>query len=236
MSKLKLLIVEDDPMVLYINKNYLNKMAIFDEILEADAFDSAIKQLHHQSFDLVLIDIHLKQGNGLELAKAIRAKNIKTEIIMVTASNDRKDIQEMLKLGISDYLVKPFNFNRLEKSILTFLNKKNILEQTEKISQTEIDTLVGLNGQHSLVGEKELEKGLTRETANQILKLIQAAPAVFTVNDFQEKTKLSHVSIRKYFKFFEKEGWLVAQTEYGSIGRPIIYYSINPTGQMPSEY
>lgn len=236
MSKLKLLIVEDDPMVLYINKNYLNKMAIFDEILEADSFDSAIKQLTHQSFDLVLIDIHLKQGNGLDLAKAIRSKNIKTEIIMVTASNDRKDIQEMLKIGISDYLVKPFNFKRLEKSILAFLNKKNILEQTNKISQLEIDALVGLNDSHNLTTEKELEKGLTKETANRILQLIQTAPAIFTVNDIQEKTKLSHVSIRKYFKFFEKEGWLVAQTEYGSIGRPIIYYSINPESQLPSEY
>ncbi|MCH4176590.1 MAG: response regulator [Streptococcaceae bacterium] len=236
MSKLKLLIVEDDPMVLYINKNYLNKIAVFNEILEADSFNIALEHLTNHHFDLVLIDIHLKQGNGLDLAKAIRAKKIETEIIMVTASNNRKDIQEMLKIGILDYLVKPFNFKRLEKSILAFVKKKNILEQAEKISQTEIDTLIGLNSNHNLSNEKELEKGLTKETANRMLKLIQNAPTIFTVNDIQAQTKLSHVSIRKYFKFFEKEGWLIAQTEYGSIGRPIIYYSINPEGQMPSEY
>jgi two-component system, CitB family, response regulator len=69
MQQLSILIVEDDPMVLFINQRYLSKMAMTTDIQEATTIQEALTQLENRHFDLILLDVELKNGNGLDLAK-----------------------------------------------------------------------------------------------------------------------------------------------------------------------
>lgn len=115
------------------------------------------------------------------------------------------------------------------------LNKKTLLQKSDTISQEDIDRLMGMAHQ-PLTLERELEKGLSKEATNQLLRVMRGLPGTFTVSDITAQVSLSHVSIRKYLKLFEQEGWLLSHTEFGTIGRPTIYYRINPAAQIPDDY
>ncbi|XJS11772.1 response regulator [Aerococcaceae bacterium WGS1372] len=66
---------------------------------------------------LVLLDIDLKDQNGLNLLTAIRNKKINIEVILITAANESETVMQGFHLDILDYLNKPFSFERFEQSI-----------------------------------------------------------------------------------------------------------------------
>ena len=99
MKPLHGLIVEDDPMVEFIHRNYLEKIGRFQEIYSADAVTDAEYLLQNKQVDLVLLDVHLKNGNGLDLLKEIRNSQQAIEVILITAANETQTIQHGLHLG-----------------------------------------------------------------------------------------------------------------------------------------
>ena len=83
MKPLHGLIVEDDPMVEFIHRNYLEKIGRFQEIYSADAVTDAEYLLQNKQVDLVLLDVHLKNGNGLDLLKEIRNSHVSVRKYML---------------------------------------------------------------------------------------------------------------------------------------------------------
>lgn len=63
-------------------------------------------------------------------------------MIIVTAANTAQDISEFLQLGIVDYLVKPFTYERFQKAIDKYLYRKNLAKQDKTLDQAEIDKLL----------------------------------------------------------------------------------------------
>ncbi|MDF0479845.1 response regulator [Vagococcus sp. PNs007] len=216
-------IVEDDPMVLFINQSYLNKINNFKLIGSADNEQAALDLLSQKKVDLILIDAHLIQGNGFNLVKLIRKKGFTTDIIMITAEKNSNFIEEMFRYGVVDYILKPFNFHRFERSLATFQARKNILHSSSQLTPKELD---GLNSYLSAIPEENLtlEKGLTQPTLNLIKKTIYNIKAPFTINDLNNELDLSHVSIRKYIKHLEDTGFLISELEYQTAGRPVSFY------------
>ena len=216
-------IVEDDPMVLFINQSYLNKINNFKLIGSADNEQAALDLLSQKKVDLILIDAHLIQGNGFNLVKLIRKKGFTTDIIMITAEKNSNFIEEMFRYGVVDYILKPFNFQRFEHSLSTFQSRKNILHSNSQLTQKEVD---GLKSYTSIVPEEglTLDKGLTQPTLNLIKKTIYQIDPPFTINDLNSRLDLSHVSIRKYIKYLEDTGFLTTELEYQTVGRPVSFY------------
>ena len=216
-------IVEDDPMVLFINQSYLKKIDCFNLIGSVDNEQSALDILSQKKVDLILIDAHLKQGNGFNLVKLIRKKGFTTDIIMITAEKNSNFIEEMFRYGVVDYILKPFNFQRFEHSLSTFQSRKNILHSNSQLTQKEVD---GLKSYTSSVPEEglTLDKGLTQPTLNLIKKTIYQIDPPFTINDLNSRLDLSHVSIRKYIKYLEDTGFLTTELEYQTVGRPVSFY------------
>ncbi|WP_350645864.1 response regulator, partial [Pseudoalteromonas sp. G24-MNA-CIBAN-0072] len=62
--------------------------------------------------DLVLLDIHLPDGNGLDLLSDLRRLNIKSEVMLLTAAKEVEILEKAMQLGASDFLVKPLMLNR----------------------------------------------------------------------------------------------------------------------------
>lgn len=86
----------------------------------------------NDNYDLILLDVMLPKINGFDILKQIRGKNIKAEVIMVTARGNIDDKLEGFEIGASDYITKPFNLEELVARVNARLRKesknKNILE------------------------------------------------------------------------------------------------------------
>ena len=112
---MKILLVEDDEDI----SSFLNK-GLKDEYYTIDcAFDGeeGLYLALNNKYDLILLDIMLPNINGLEICKKIRAENINTPIIMLTAKHSIEDKVTGLNEGANDYITKPFSFEELNARI-----------------------------------------------------------------------------------------------------------------------
>ncbi len=97
----------------------------------------ALSKLATEDFDVVLLDIRLPGMSGMEVLREIWLNHGNTATIMITAVNDVATAVEAMKLGATDYIVKPFDLDRVNTSIRTALEAK---PATDK-SSAEIDAI-----------------------------------------------------------------------------------------------
>ena len=120
-KKARVLIVDDEQVVCDLlhddlsDRGYLCATALNG--------DEALKNLAKQDFDVVLLDIRLPGMSGMEVLREIWLNHSKTATIMITAVNDVDTAVEAMKLGASDYIVKPFELDRVDASIRTTLDQ-----------------------------------------------------------------------------------------------------------------
>lgn len=102
----KLLVVEDDPLVLELLCTILQAEGF--EIRGAPDGETALILATSESFDGMLLDLCLPRMDGFGVLKALRAAGVYLPSIVISARNSELDVRQGFELGILDYLVKPF--------------------------------------------------------------------------------------------------------------------------------
>ncbi len=96
------------------------------EVRTASSVEQARSELSSTSFDLVLCDILMPDGNGLELLKSIKRTTPSTAVIMMTAYTSSRSAVEAMKLGAYNYISKPFNLDELKIQAASALEKTGL--------------------------------------------------------------------------------------------------------------
>lgn len=221
-----ILIVEDDPMVQFIHRNYLEKIGTFTNIYSSETIAEARNLIATRSIQLILLDIRLKDGNGIDLLTELRRTKQTVDVILITAANEVEIVNDALHLGVIDYLIKPFTLQRFEKSIHRFYAKNRMFD-SDQLNQNQLDAY--LEPQPHASAPLELDKGLSMATLKIIQNAIAQLPQPFTVPQLTAKTGLSHVSVRKYLNFLETHRFLKSDTIYRKTGRPFKTYQLLTT-------
>ncbi|MGB5962683.1 MAG: response regulator, partial [Coleofasciculaceae cyanobacterium] len=112
---IKILLVEDDEVDRMAVSRALKTTGLSAEIVAAIDCQSAIATLNQQSFDCVLMDYRLPDGDGLQLVQQIRDLGLKLPLIVLTGQGDEQIAVQLMKLGASDYLPK----SKLSPEMLT---------------------------------------------------------------------------------------------------------------------
>ncbi len=119
---MKILIVEDEIELLTAVSNYLVKENHICEL--AENYQKADEKISIYEYDIILLDIGLPDGNGLELIKAIKQNNLRAGIIVISAKNSTDDKITGLDLGADDYMTKPFQLSELNSRIKAVLRRR----------------------------------------------------------------------------------------------------------------
>ncbi|MCB8994157.1 MAG: response regulator transcription factor [Bacteroidales bacterium] len=119
---MKILIIEDEIELLIAISNYLVKEGYVCEL--AENFRKAREKLSIYEYDIILLDISLPDGNGMDLIKIIRNNQLKSGIIIVSAKNSLDDKISGLDLGADDYLTKPFQLSELNSRIKAIIRRR----------------------------------------------------------------------------------------------------------------
>ena len=104
---MKVLVIEDDPSLREIICRSLEKERYVTE--EAPDFQTALEKTADYTYDCILLDIMLPDGNGLDLLEELKKENKKENIIIISAKDSLEDKVTGLDLGADDYLPKPFH-------------------------------------------------------------------------------------------------------------------------------
>ncbi len=224
---IKVLIVEDDPMVAQLNHLYVESVEGFTPSGIARNTEEAIEILKNYSIDLLLLDVYMPGVNGIEFLKQLREQNQDVDVILITAASGIDQIQQSLRLGAVDYLVKPFEFDRFSEALYQYRHHLTQLGTKENVNQQDIDKLLN---PHSVVKEEtkieELPKGLTKNTLHHIHETILSLHEnIFSTEKISEVANISRVSVRKYLKFLSEINYLEETLVYG-VGRPIYQYRL----------
>ncbi|MCL2167139.1 MAG: response regulator transcription factor [Clostridiales bacterium] len=149
--------IEDDPGMLFLNRTNLARHGI--ETISAESLSKA-REMLSKPFDLILLDILLPDGNGLDFVPEIRAVT-DVPILMLTSKREEADIVKGLLGGGDDYMTKPFRNEELCARIAALIRRAEMVkthgrEVTKGLLK--LDTLTGrayLSGEDLLLTQKE---------------------------------------------------------------------------------
>lgn len=214
---LHIMIVEDDDMVMSIIEDFIYKIPKTEVICKAYNLSSAKKCLESETIDLVLIDIFLPDGNGIDLLKWIRIKTINVDAIMITADQRSSSLESARRYGVYDYILKPFKFERFQEAIDVFRKRKHLIDSDEHIKQHVVDRII-------------TNKDSAVDWKNQTYELILAylkdhSDDSYTSSEIANLVGISRITARKYLEAMELEGVVGLELSYGNVGRPKNKYS-----------
>lgn len=218
-----IVIVEDDPMVLEVNKQYIEAVGGFRVLGTAGHAAEGLELVRRLRPHLLLLDIFLPDQKGIEVLQEIRRLELPTDVLLVTAARDVETIQQGFRYGIVDYIVKPFRFERIKSSLESYRDMYYRLQGKEALDQAEIDDM-GL-GKVRIV-EETLPKGLTETTLKQVFLLLVKGKKSYSAEEVASEVGLSRVTARRYLEYLEKTGKAELELQYGSVGRPVNRYRI----------
>ena len=145
----QVIIVEDDPMVAEIDKQYVehnNKMTI------AGVFQNgqdALEFARNNPVDLIMLDYYMPVMDGRTFLVKLRAEGILADVIMVTAASEARHVSELYSYGVSDYLIKPFDYNRFQSALQKFVARREAFAGDKAFNQEELDKVISPEGQRS---------------------------------------------------------------------------------------
>jgi two-component system, CitB family, response regulator MalR len=224
---INVLIVEDDPMVARFNQRYLEEIKGFHLIGISNSIEDAMVKVNEYKIDLILLDVYMPgKHTGMDLLEQIRKEQREADVILITAASEVDNIQSALRMGVVDYLIKPFEFERFKKALTSYRESNRMLQKQSTIDQSELDLLLLRDVQEA--GDKApLPKGLTSSTLSSIYdKIVSLEGQSFSTDDIADVTSISRVSIRKYLRFLKDIG-VVDETLIYGIGRPVYQYRWN---------
>lgn len=119
-------------MKILITEDNIDLLKAITENLESDNFlcetsnclSTSLEKIDLYEYDVLVIDINLPDGSGLDLIRRIKNKNPNTGVIIISARDSIDNRIEGLELGADDYIIKPFNILELEARIKSLLRRK----------------------------------------------------------------------------------------------------------------
>lgn len=223
----KVLIVEDDPMVAMINEQYVNKNKDFSVVKSCRNGQEALDFLQSPDgakIDLVIMDVFMPYLNGVETLKKIREAKLHCEVIMVTAANDTATLEEAIHLGVIDFLIKPFAYERFLVALEKFITKKEAFRgASETIDQSYIDSLISAPS-NSHNAETNLPKGIQKKTLDLLTDYMNEKEGWISGDQISEDVGLSCVTVRHYMSYLMEIKKVKGEINYETGGRPSMLY------------
>lgn len=119
---MKILVIEDNVELLHDIRDFLEQEGNVCEI--APDYKSAYMKVGIFPYDILVVDITLPDGNGLDIIREVKKENIDAGIIIISAKNAVDDKVHGLELGADDYLTKPFYLSELNARIKALYRRK----------------------------------------------------------------------------------------------------------------
>lgn len=164
------LLVDDEALTLELHRRYVERVEGFRVVGECAGAHAALTALLEsppaEPIDLVLLDMTMPDGSGLEVLRRLRARGSDVDVIAITAVRDAEVVHQMAALGVVQYLVKPFSFAVFADRLEQFREyRRRAVGAAGAPTQDEIDALLGARRPATA---PQLPKGLSPETLSRI--------------------------------------------------------------------
>ena len=223
----RVLVVDDDPLVAAVNKGFVDRVEGFRTVGVAGTGQDALDRVGHGGVDLVLLDVHLPDVPGTEVLRRLREGTPDLDVLMVTAAREVDTVQAAVRGGAVSYLLKPFTAEDLRVRLLHYRQVREHLSSVAAAEQSDVDR--AFTGPSEALLARGMPKGLSRETAQRVEQALRVAGEEgLSATECAESLGASRVSARRYLEHFAATGRVGVHLRYGSTGRPERRYAWRP--------
>ncbi|MBQ0865217.1 response regulator [Streptomyces smyrnaeus] len=227
---LRVLVVEDDPVAADAHALYVSRVPGFEVAATAHSRAEALRALEEAAarraggVDLILLDLYLPDGNGLDLLRSLRAAGHSEDVFAVTSARDLTLIREGVSLGVVQHVLKPFTFRTLSDRLLRYADFRATAEaRGEAVSQDEVDRTLSVL--RAAPTASTLPKGLSAPTLGRVTeRLREAAGAGLTASEAASALGVNRITARRYLEHLVTTGRAERRQRYGQVGRPEHHY------------
>lgn len=191
MEKVKVLIVDDHTVFCEALSSLLTIKGEVDVVGIASNAEDAFKKVKQLNPDVVLMDIELKDSDGIQTTRIIKEKHPNTEVIILTMHTDEQYLLEAIQAGAKGYILKDFPSSLLLEAIKYVAEGKSLFDPTSS-SRVLNQLKLLLNKKRQLTGEKD--SSLSKREV-EILKLIAEG---YTNKEIAQKLYLSEHTVRNH--------------------------------------
>lgn len=228
--EIEVLIVEDDLRIAEIQKLFIEKIEGFQTIGIASSYDEAKSFIEIMQPDLLLLDMYFPDMNGLDILKEIKQQSKQMDVIMITAAKEIEKVQEAIKIGIFDYIIKPVAFERFKQSLRRYQEYHIKLSELEKgnfpVTQQQVDKLLRKEMNEKEREQTLLPKGIDRMTLEKVMVVLGKSSPGLTAEIVAKEIGVSRTTARRYLEHLMSEEKIDADLTYGTVGRPERVYAI----------
>lgn len=225
MRDYRVLIIEDEQRTADTYVEYLARAGGYQVVHHSPTLADALQFLQaqrssRQSFgvDVVLLDLNLPDGHGLEVLRRMRAAGFTGGVLALTAATEMKTIRQAIALGVVQYLVKPFGYQQFAERLRMF--REVSAEFAGSGSVTDQEAVDRAFRQHRATGPAELPKGLTEATLDAVVDLLRPTSAGLSAGEVGAAVGTSRVTARRYLEHLYQRGVVERAPRYGTPGRP----------------
>lgn len=222
-AAIRVILVDDDPLTLELHRAHVQRVGGFSVVAECRDARSAARTVTDPTLaaDLVLLDVTMPDGTGLEVLRHARARGVRTDVIAVSGVRDVDVVREMVALGAVQYLIKPYTFAMFRERIEAFREYHRRSHQTTgDATQHEVDAMLA---SLRTAPVSTLPKGIAAATLESVTRVVRDhGPS--TASEVAAGLGISREVSRRYLEFLADADRLVRDPRYGARGRPQVEY------------
>ena len=219
-SPIRVLIVEDDRRISELHRRFTEKTEGFEVVGIANTLADAAEMAEVLAPDLVLLDLFFPEGSGMEVLRGLRAGAAPTDVILITAAREMASLQEALRGGVFDYIIKPVFFPRFQEALLKYREYALRMRSGGTLEQQDVDRLLRAHPAPE-AEEAALPKGIDPLTLRKVRQVFESAEVRdLNAEEVGESIGVTRSTARRYLEQLIAEGFLAADLLYGVVGRP----------------
>ncbi|GAA5031205.1 response regulator [Microbacterium fluvii] len=220
------LLVDDEALTLELHRSYVERIPGFEVVAECAGARAALTAIlespQRERIDLVLLDMTMPDGSGTDVLRHLRARSADVDVIAITSVRDAHTVRQVIALGATHYLVKPFAFATFRERLEHYrAYREQTRSTTGSATQSEIDALLGARSPTS--SALRLPKGLSAASLARVSDAVRERGPL-SASEAGEALEMSRVAARRYLEHLADLGRVERSHRYGTRGRPETEY------------
>ena len=216
---IRTIVVDDDFRVAKVHAASVNHVEGFTVVGEAHTCSDAATMVRDLQPDLLLLDLYLPDGHGLDLMRSLAGMQLspRPDFVVITAARDVASVRAAIQLGALYYLVKPFGHSQLREQLIAYRQLHDGLEETAVANQDTVDSLYGLMRGPAA---RRTERSKLPPTMTRVLATVRDAPEAVSATGVSDRLGVSRATAQRYLAELERRGLVELVLSYGQTGRP----------------
>lgn len=225
---LAVLVVEDEPIAADAHTAYVGRVTGFTVVGTVHSGREALRVLAGGGVDLVLLDMFLPDGHGLDVVRSMRAQGNRADVIAVTSARDLEVVRAAVSLGVVQYLLKPFVFASLRDRLEAYGDyRRRTGEQVALATQGEVDQVFA---ELRSGAASSLPKGFSEDLWGRVLESVRGAGSLrgagagVSAGEVALLVGVSRVTARRYLEHLADSSMALRRSRHAGAGRPEVEY------------